>query len=72
MFSFLVRDWVSAKAKNYPIFDAIDTAIADNGWKIVLLIRLSPVIPFNVINYVLGITVRFAPTILAGRPYRFC
>jgi len=37
-------------------FRAIDHAVARHGFKIVLLTRLSHIIPFNLLNYVFGIT----------------
>ncbi|MFQ5416337.1 MAG: TVP38/TMEM64 family protein [Myxococcota bacterium] len=41
-------------------FAAIDRAVAVEGRKIVLLLRLSPVFPFNLLNYALGLTqIRF-------------
>ncbi len=41
-------------------FRAVDAAIGEQGFKIVALLRLSPVFPFNVLNYGLGLTrVRF-------------
>ena len=52
----LVRGWVERKVNQYEIFGALDTAIATKGWLIVLLLRLSPVIPFNILNYGLGLT----------------
>ncbi len=60
-FAFLIgryfaRDWVASKVRNSPKFRAIDNAIAREGLKIVLLTRLSPVFPFNLLNYTLGIT----------------
>jgi uncharacterized membrane protein YdjX (TVP38/TMEM64 family) len=39
-----------------PKFRAIDDAVADEGWKIVGLIRLSPVFPFIPMNFVFGLT----------------
>lgn len=50
------RSWVTEKMVDYPKFGAIDTAVAKNGFKIVLLTRLSPLFPFNVLNYAFGIT----------------
>ncbi len=50
------RDWVTDKMVSYPKFGAIDAAVAKNGFKIVLLTRLSPLFPFNVLNYAFGIT----------------
>ena len=52
----LVRGWIENKVTKYELFDALDTAIAKKGWLIVLLLRLSPVIPFNLLNYGLGLT----------------
>jgi uncharacterized membrane protein YdjX (TVP38/TMEM64 family) len=37
-------------------FDAVDRAIGEQGFKLVLLMRLSPVFPYNVLNYALGLT----------------
>ena len=53
---YLVRDSIQKFAKSYPRFQAIDQAIGENGWKIVGLLRLNPLIPFNISNYFYGIT----------------
>ncbi|HEX7126169.1 MAG TPA: TVP38/TMEM64 family protein [Thermodesulfobacteriota bacterium] len=46
---------------------AIDRAIGRNGRTIVLLLRLSPVFPFTVLNYALGLTrVRFVDYLVAS------
>ncbi|MEL6502347.1 MAG: VTT domain-containing protein, partial [Cyanobacteria bacterium J06623_1] len=37
-------------------FSAIDRAVGQEGFKIVALTRLSPVFPFNLLNYGLGVT----------------
>jgi len=34
----------------------VDEAVAREGWKIVALTRLSPVFPFNLLNYAFGLT----------------
>jgi uncharacterized membrane protein YdjX (TVP38/TMEM64 family) len=60
-FAFLIgryfaRNWVSEKISKNVTFRAIDEAVAIDGFKIVLLIRLSPIFPFNILNYVFGVT----------------
>lgn len=50
-----------------PQFATIDRAISREGWKVVLLLRLSPVFPFNLLNYALGLTrIRFVDFLLAS------
>ncbi len=57
---FLARDWVESRLETMPRFRALDRAVARKGWLIVLLARLSVVIPYNLLNYALGLTnVRF-------------
>lgn len=53
---YLSHDWVSRQLEKYPKFQAIDSAVAREGWKIVFLTRLSPLFPFNLLNYAFGIT----------------
>ncbi|XWK86224.1 MAG: TVP38/TMEM64 family protein [Phormidium sp.] len=53
---YLTRDWVAKKIADNSKFQAIDNAVAKEGFKIVLLTRLSPVFPFTLLNYALGIT----------------
>jgi uncharacterized membrane protein YdjX (TVP38/TMEM64 family) len=53
---YVARDWVSRKLEKYPNFTAIDRAIEKNGFKMILLLRLQPVVPFNLLNYALGLT----------------
>lgn len=53
---YLARGWVSKKIAGNDKFKAIDEAVAREGWKIVLLTRLSPVFPFNLLNYGFGLT----------------
>jgi len=52
----LARDWVAHKVSGNPKFAAVDEAVGREGFKIVLLLRLSPVFPFNFLNYALGLT----------------
>ena len=53
---YLARSWISQKIAGNQKFSAIDRAVGNEGLKIVLLTRLSPVFPFNLLNYGLGIT----------------
>jgi uncharacterized membrane protein YdjX (TVP38/TMEM64 family) len=53
---YLARDWVSAKLEGNAKFKAIDEAVGKEGWKIVILTRLSPLFPFNLLNYAYGLT----------------
>jgi len=52
----IARDWVERKVSGNPKFSAVDEAVAREGFKIVLLLRLSPVFPYNFLNYALGLT----------------
>ena len=40
----------------HPRLRAVDQAVADEGFRVVLLLRLSPAFPFNLLNYALGVT----------------
>jgi uncharacterized membrane protein YdjX (TVP38/TMEM64 family) len=53
---YLARDWVAKKVEKNATFAAIDRVVADEGWKIVGLTRLSPVFPFTLLNYGFGLT----------------
>ena len=53
---YLARSWVANKIATNQKFQAIDRAVAKEGLKIVLLTRLSPIFPFNLLNYAFGIT----------------
>ena len=53
---YLARGWVAEKIQGNNKFQAIDEAVGKEGLKIVLLTRLSPVFPFNLLNYAYGVT----------------
>ena len=64
---YLIRDKIAQYVKRYPKFDAVDQAIGKEGWKIVALLRLSPVVPFNLQNYLYGLTaIQLKPYALAS------
>jgi len=53
---YLARDRVRALVAERRNLAAIDRAVAADGWKIVALLRLSPLVPFNLQNYLFGVT----------------
>eukprot|EP00879_Flechtneria_rotunda_P001777 GHRR01001941.1.p1 GENE.GHRR01001941.1~~GHRR01001941.1.p1 ORF type:complete len:304 (+),score=71.64 GHRR01001941.1:346-1257(+) len=65
---YLLRDVIYAyMAKRFPRFAAIDNNLSTQGWKLVLLLRLSPLLPYNLMNYALGVTsISFAVSTLAS------
>lgn len=63
----LARAPVERMARRYTRFGAVDQAIAEGGWRVVALLRLSPAVPFSVGNYLFGLTpLRFWPYVLAS------
>ena len=64
---YVARGAVERRLAGNPRFAAIDRAVGREGRKIVLLLRLSPVFPFNLLNYALGLTrVRYLDFLLAS------
>lgn len=62
-----MREKVAHWAAANPKFAALDRAIGQNGFKMVCLSRLSPVFPFTLLNYLLGLTtVRTPAYVLAN------
>lgn len=53
---YLARPAIARRIDGNPRFKSIDQAVAREGWKIVGLTRLSPVFPFNLLNYAFGVT----------------
>ena len=52
----LLRKRVERWVREKPQFDAIDAAVEQNGFKIVALLRMSPIFPFTIFNYLLALT----------------
>jgi len=64
---FVARDKIQAIAKQNPKFAAIDRAIGEDSFRVVALLRLSPLLPFALSNYLYGLTsVRLRPYVLAS------
>lgn len=53
---YLVRGAIEKRVAAEPRFAAIDRAVGREGFKIVLLLRLTPIVPFVLLNYALGLT----------------
>ena len=63
---YAARGAVERRLEGNRRFAAIDRAVGRQGRKIVALLRLSPVFPFNLLNYALGLTrVRFVDYLMA-------
>lgn len=64
---YLARPWVERRLAGDARFRRIDRAVGREGGRIVFLLRLSPALPFNLLNYALGLTrVRFASYLWAS------
>jgi len=69
----LLRDYVENLLKDYPKFAKLDRAIGREGFKLMLLLRLSPIFPFALSNYLYGassinFTAFFGGTLLGFAP----
>ena len=63
----LARPWVEAWMARRPRLAAIDRAVEAEGTRMVILLRLTPLVPFTALNYLLGIThIRWRDTLLAA------
>lgn len=54
---YLLRDWVESFIQHkWKKWKYIDAALENDGWKLVLIMRLSPVIPYNLLNIAMATT----------------
>ena len=51
---YIARDWAQAKAG--PRLQSVMRSVDEEGWRFVAFVRLVPVIPYNIANYLLGVT----------------
>ncbi|KAL3687415.1 hypothetical protein R1sor_013724 [Riccia sorocarpa] len=64
---YLARDRILEMAKDNKKFLAIDKAIGEDGFRVVTLLRLSPLLPFSLGNYLYGLTsVKLVPYVLGS------
>lgn len=62
----LFRPWVARLLPGRPRLAALDGLVAGDGWRLVCLLRLSPVMPFAVTSYALGLSSITPGAYLAG------
>lgn len=63
---YLAQPYAKAKLQDYPKLESIEKQVSAEGVKLVLLLRLAPLVPFTVLNYALGVTdIAFLPYISA-------
>ncbi|KAM0946453.1 putative SNARE associated golgi family protein [Dioscorea sansibarensis] len=64
---YFARERILKMVEGNKKFMAIDKAIGENGFKVVTLLRLSPLLPFSLGNYLYGLTsVKFVPYVLGS------
>lgn len=64
---YVAREVIEQRLDGNPRLAAVDEAVGREGRKIVLLLRLSPIVPFNLLNYALGLTnIRFVDYVVAS------
>lgn len=62
---YFARERILKLVKGNKKFLAIDKAIGENSFRVVTLLRLSPLLPFSLGNYLYGLTsVKFVPYVL--------
>ena len=53
---YLAHGFVASLSKRRKRLKAVQEAVNEEGWKVVALLRLSPLVPFNLQNYYFGVT----------------
>jgi len=53
---YLARPFVTQKLQGFPKLAAVQSKVSEDGAKVVFLLRLSPLVPFTLLNYALGVT----------------
>jgi uncharacterized membrane protein YdjX (TVP38/TMEM64 family) len=53
---YLAGEWLRKLINRGLLLRAVESAVVDGGWRFVGLVRLSPLLPFSLLNYYFGIT----------------
>ena len=64
---YLMRDVVRSWVRKYPLFTALDAAVAERGFKIMALLYLTPVLPLGPVSYMCGTTSMFLAHFAAAK-----
>lgn len=59
---YLIHDRIERRARRSAVFKSVDDAVRQEPWKVVALLRMSPVLPSPAKSYFLGLTRVDAPT----------
>lgn len=60
------RSWIEGKLRKLPRFEKFDESVGEDGLKLVLLLRVSPVLPLAPVSYALGLSrIRFRDFLLS-------
>ncbi len=51
---YIARDWLEARAG--PRLQSVMRSVHEEGWQFVAFVRLVPIFPYNIVNYLLGLT----------------
>jgi len=70
---YFLRSWATRFFDRHPTMQDLGNAVQEDGWRIVCLTHLSPIMPFSLVNYAFGLTKISATefllaTILGGIP----
>jgi len=53
---YLARGWIERRLESRPRFRSLAHKVAEKGWPLIMLSRLSPVFPHSIISYAAGLT----------------
>lgn len=53
---YLLRSWMQKKIGHTAQFYALEKAVGVEGWRIVMISRISPVVPHSIVSYASGLT----------------
>jgi uncharacterized membrane protein YdjX (TVP38/TMEM64 family) len=66
---YAARDMVAGWVRNNRVLAKIDDGVERHGWRMLMITRLVPLFPFNLQNYVYGLTgIRFSTYVLVTLP----